>query len=144
MKRTLILVALLLAAAGVSAQQYKWTDSKGRVQYGDVPPPGAKATALKGSSGGAAPAPSSLSEQEAGFRKRREEAQKARETQAKVEQEAREKKDNCANAQAAARTLASGQRIAATNAQGERYFLGEAEIAKESARVRQQVQEWCD
>lgn len=40
------LLVLLAAAAAVSgvaqAQQYRWVDGKGRVQFGDVPPPGAK------------------------------------------------------------------------------------------------------
>ena len=38
--RTLLLMALLLAAAGASAQQYKWVDRNGVVHYGDRPPDG--------------------------------------------------------------------------------------------------------
>ena len=43
--RAFLLVSLT-AAAAVSgqalAQQYRWVDDKGRVQFGDVVPPGAK------------------------------------------------------------------------------------------------------
>jgi len=150
MKRTLMLMALLLAAAGASAQQYKWVDRNGRVQYGDTPPPGANATPLRAPTGRAAPepsekkGPSTPAQQDAEFRKRREAAEKDREKQARAEQDAQNKKDNCASAQAASRSLESGQRIARTNAQGERVYLEDAEIAKEAARVRRLVQEWCN
>jgi len=36
--RWLLLMAML-AAASVAAQQYRWTDEKGKVHYGDAPPP---------------------------------------------------------------------------------------------------------
>ena len=32
-------LALLLCAAGASAQMYKWTDAKGVVHFSDQPPP---------------------------------------------------------------------------------------------------------
>jgi hypothetical protein len=32
--------AALLAASAASAQQYKWVDQNGKVQYGDRPPTG--------------------------------------------------------------------------------------------------------
>ena len=44
MKRTLPAGLLILAAASAAAQPiYRWTDDKGRVQYGAQPPPNAKA-----------------------------------------------------------------------------------------------------
>ena len=153
MKRTFVLVALLLAAAGASAQQYKWVDRNGRVQYGDTPPPGANAPPLRTPTGRAAPAPAAKAEarkgpltpaeQEAEFRKRREQSEQERQKQAKAAEEASARKENCALAQNQLRTMESGQRIARTDAQGERYYLEDAEIAKEAARARQRVQEWC-
>lgn len=158
MKRTFLLMALLLAAAGASAQQYKWVDRNGRVQYGDRPPPGVSATPLRRPSGTAAPAPAAPdagaaakkggpltpAEQEAEFRKRREEAEKDRQKQAKASEEAAAKKENCAIARSQLQTMESGQRIARTDAKGERYFLEEAQIAQEAARARQAVQQWCN
>jgi transcriptional regulator with AAA-type ATPase domain len=41
------------------------------------------------------------------------------------------------------RTLESGQRIARTDAKGERSFLDEAQVAQEAAKARQAVQQWC-
>jgi hypothetical protein len=164
MRKSLLLVALLLAAAGASAQQYKWVDRNGRVQYGDTPPPGVSAQPLRGSARPAAPAPAeaaegepapaagdaaakkgppTIAERDAEFRKRREEAEKEQQKQAKAEQEAKTRKDNCERAQAAARFLESGQRVTRTDAKGERYFLDDAAIASEAARARQMVKEWC-
>src|ERR1700752_1846086 len=97
-----ILVAILLAAFAVScnlayAQGYRWVDQDGKVRYGDVPPPGVKATRLKQPAAGAAPAaPASAAQKdggakalspEAAFRKRQEDAEKERVKEAKAEQE---------------------------------------------------------
>jgi hypothetical protein len=48
MKRCLIALLCLLFAAQASAQLYRWVDEKGRVQYGDKPPPGVKSRAVEG------------------------------------------------------------------------------------------------
>jgi hypothetical protein len=53
------------------------------------------------------------------------------------------KRENCARAQDALRTLETGQRVARTDTKGERYFLDDAQTAQETARARQSVQEWC-
>ncbi|HZQ74511.1 MAG TPA: DUF4124 domain-containing protein [Burkholderiales bacterium] len=47
LRTCLILVALALVSTLAAAQQFKWTDKDGKVRYGDVPPPGVKATRLK-------------------------------------------------------------------------------------------------
>jgi hypothetical protein len=153
MKRLFLLLALL-AAAGASAQQYKWVDKDGKVRYGDVPPPGVKATPLKPPPPGAAPPAAAAAKKdakgaekalspEAAFRKRQDEAQKELETKAQADKEAQAKKENCDQAQAALRSLESGQRIAKTDSKGERYFLDESQTAQELAKARQSVQQWC-
>ena len=62
MKRTVLLIVILGFAlsfvSGATAQQFRWVDKDGRVQYGDTPPPGVKVTRLKPPPGGSAPAPS--------------------------------------------------------------------------------------
>ena len=37
----------LLVAVNAAAQVYRWTDEKGRVVYGNEPPPGAKSSAVQ-------------------------------------------------------------------------------------------------
>jgi hypothetical protein len=152
--RQLFLALLCLFAASAFAQQYKWRDADGKVRYGDVPPAGAKAERLKGPSTGYAPAPApaaaaskdasgkALTPEQA-FRKRQEDAAKDRDAQAKADQAVQQKRENCERAQAALRTLESGQRVSRTNAQGERYFLDEAAIAQETEKARQAVQQSC-
>lgn len=150
MKRAFFVLVLAAAAGGAFAQQYKWVEN-GRVRYGDIPPPGVQATPLRPPPPGAAtPAPEAKKDAakavtpEQAFRKRQEEAQKEREQQAKAEQDAQAKRENCQRAQDALRTLESGQRIARTDSKGERYYLEDADIARESARARESVRQWCN
>jgi hypothetical protein len=145
-----------LSIGGAAAQQYKWTDRDGKVQYGDVPPSGANATPLKGPrTAPAAPAadpaakdaakgPLTPAEQEAEFRKRQAESQKGREKEEKAAQDAQAKRENCANAQEQLRVLESGQRYARTDAKGERYYVDDNQRAAETARARKSVGEWCN
>jgi len=155
MKRALVFAAACAFAAAAMAQQYKWTDKNGRVQYGAAPPPGVKATPLRppppAPAAAAKPAepnaarkgPLTPAEREAEFRKRQQEAAKEREKLAQEQQAAEAAKENCARAQDALRTLQSGERVARTDAKGERYFLEDAQIAQETARAQQAVQQWC-
>lgn len=159
MNKTVAFLAALAFATPVLAQQYKWVEN-GRTRYGDVPPPGVKATPLRGSSAPAAPAPAPAAkgakdakaaskgpltpaEQEAEFRKRRIEAQKAQDKSAKEAEEARARQENCVNAQAQLRLLESGERIAKTDAKGERYFVDDEQRKAETARARKHVSDWC-
>jgi hypothetical protein len=150
-------MGLCFAAA---AQQYRWVDLDGRVQYGDTPPPGVKATRMRGGAAApvapAAPAaagaegkpaakgPLSPAEQEAAFRQRQQETQKQQETDAQAARDAAQKKDQCARAQDYLRSLEGGQRIARTDSKGERYFLDEAQTAQELATARQGIQQNCN
>jgi hypothetical protein len=78
-----------------------------------------------------------------GAGKRQEDAQKEREMQAKAEQDAQIKRENCVRAQEYLRTMESGQRISRTDSKGERYYLDDAQIAQETAKARESVQQWC-
>lgn len=164
MKRSklyLIGIALALCAAGVSAQQYKWKDSRGRTVYGDVPPAGVNAVPLKpvqvpastpsapaateaGAKAAAKPSkPLTPAEQEMEFRRRVKEAQEAAAKQAEKSKEARESQENCELAREQERTLASGQRISRVDQRGERYYIDDAQRAEELAQARRSVSEWC-
>jgi hypothetical protein len=154
MKTILSMIAALAIAAALTgnaaAQQYKWTDSNGKVQYGDTPPPGVKATPIKGPAAAApAAAPQAASkakgpltpaEQDADFRKRRLDSEKAAANDAKAAETSRE---NCKTAQDYTRELEGGQRIARTDAKGERYFLEDEQRATELTKARRKVAEWC-
>jgi len=153
MNRAIIFGLGVLFASAAAAQQYKWVDQNGKTQYGDVPPPGVKAQRLKPPPG-PAPAPSAAGKKdekgaakplspEAAYRKRQEDAQKENEKAAQAEQEAAAKRENCQRSQEALRTFEAGGRISRTDAKGERYYLEDAQIAQETARARQLVQQNC-
>src|SRR3954469_23482649 len=91
----------------------------------------------------AAKKPLTPAEQDAAFRKRREEAEKERDKQAKADGSAAAKRENCARAQSYVRTLETG-RVASSDAQGERYFLDDSQLAQENAKARQEVRDWCN
>jgi hypothetical protein len=157
MKKLLVLVAALAFASLAAAQQYKWTDQNGRVQYGDTPPPGVKATALRpppGPSSSSAPkadakgapaakGPMTPAEREADFRKRQADAQKAQEKGAREAKDEQARQTNCQNSRQQLAELESGQRIARTGTNGERYYLEDDQRAVEVNRARQLVIEWC-
>src|ERR1044071_114536 len=161
MMRSLVFAAGLLVA-GSACAQYKWTDQNGRVQYSDTPPAGVNAAPMRQRSAPPPRAESSDSkddakddakdakkgpltpaEQDAAFRKRQQEAAKEREKQAKAEQDNQAKKDNCRRSQEAVRSLETGRAIR-SDAQGENYYLDEAQIAQEKSRAQQLMQEWCN
>jgi len=151
MRKTIVLVLSLAFASAVFAQQYKWVDRDGKVQYGDVPPPGVKATPLKPPPPGVSSTPAPAAQKdakkdlspEAAFRKRQLEGKEQEEKAAKERAEADSKRTNCENAQASLRTLQSGQRVSTTNAAGERVFIDDAQRAKEIERAQRLVSDWC-
>jgi uncharacterized protein DUF4124 len=158
MRLALVLLVAALFAFGAQAQSYKWIDKDGKVRYGDVPPPGVKATPMRApASGTPAPAPAPAAqagkaaskgpltpaEQEQEYRKRKEEAAKAGDEAERARKEQAAKKENCDRAQEYLRTVESGQRMQRVNAAGERYFLDDAQREQEAAKARQSVQESC-
>ncbi len=158
MTKSVLLAVMLAFAASAFAQMYRWVDKDGRVHYtATPPPPGVKARTLQAPAA-AVPAdeaakdaaakdaprgPLTPAEQEQEFRKRQLEAQTAREKQAQAAKEAEIKQGNCDRARAALATYESGQRVARTNAQGERYYLEEDALARETDAARQAVRDWC-
>ena len=160
MRKTLIVLLTLFSASAAQAQIQCWTTRDGKRECGDTPPPGAKVREIPGSS---APAPSPAApagkdasskdakkgpltpaEQEQAFRKRQIDAEKEREKEDKARADAEAKKDNCERARQAQLAMESGQRIARTNAAGERYYLDDAQREAEAAKARQLVQQWCN
>ena len=160
MRKTLIILLTVFAAGAAQAQIQCWTAKDGKRECGDTPPAGAKVREIRAPSAPAttpgAPAakdaagkdakkgPLTPVEQEQAFRKRQVDAEKAREKDEKARADAATKKENCERAREAQRVLESGQRIARTDAKGERHYPDEAQVAAESANARQLIQQWCN
>ena len=153
----------LAVATSAAAQAYKWVDKDGKVRYGDTPPPGVKATPLKGASSAPAPAkpaPSADAKKdaakdaagkkdekpltpEAAFRKRQQEREEAEKKAEKERADAATKRSNCDNAQLNLRTLQSGQRVTVTDASGERAYMDDTQRQQAIQRAQASVNEWC-
>ncbi|HTP63253.1 MAG TPA: DUF4124 domain-containing protein [Burkholderiales bacterium] len=154
MRKILLLLALAAAAGAAQAQIKCWNDADGKRACGDAPPPGAKVTNMRGSTASdtapdaaakdAKKGPLTPAEQDQQFRKRQLDSQKAADKSAAAEKVAAEKKASCAQAQDALRMFESGQRVTRTDANGERYFLDENQIAGEIARARDVAQKTCN
>ena len=158
MLRVLLAGLLLAFAATASAQMYRWVDKDGRVRYSDTPPPaGIKGTVLQQAPASSPAAPESgdaaakdakkgpltPAEQEAEYRKRQMTAQKAREKDEQVQRDAQTKQENCTRARQAFATFESGIRISRVGADGERYYLEDAQRSAEMEQARQQVSSAC-
>lgn len=167
MKRLTVAMWLTLCLAlPASAQMYKWVDSNGKVQYSDKPPPSnikteklretapaasapAASTPAATDSKGAAKkdaakaAPKTQAEEEQAFRKRQLDAAKAQEAEEKKQAEARRQADNCTHAKAALTNLEMGGRQMRIDDKGERVFLEDEEIARQTAKARQDVATAC-
>ena len=159
--------ALALACGLAHAQGYRWVDKDGKVRYGDVPPPGVKATPMKppsaapaappgpGAGGGAGAAakdaaakdakkgPLTAAEQEQAYRERQLKAKEAQEKSEKAQAAAEQDKIACASAQESLRSLERGGRIASVNAQGETVYLEDSERAVRIAQARKVANETC-
>jgi hypothetical protein len=162
MRKTLLFLVFAVAAGSAQAQIKCWNENGKRV-CGDAPPAGAKVTTLKAPASGSAVSaakeagkdgakdggkaakkgPMTPAEQEQDYRKRQAESQKSADKAAADRKAEEAKRENCEHAREALRVLESGQRIARTDAKGERYFLEDSQIAQESAKARQTAQEAC-
>ncbi len=145
---------LLLAALSTSLAQttYRWDDADGQTHYSDqAPPTGALNVKVLSDSGpgsddsddsnGGTP---SYLEQEAAFQERQ--AEQA-EQQAAAEQErsaAAARKKNCELARSNYNTFSAGGRITRLNADGEREYLSDEQIAQETKEARKSMEKWCE
>ncbi|RJG00881.1 DUF4124 domain-containing protein [Noviherbaspirillum sedimenti] len=145
---------VLCAFASVAWAQYVWTDEKGAKQFSDMPPPAsvpknrilkqpggafaapvtatASASAAPANADDAAPkTPLSTAEKNADFMKRRTEQAEKDKKAASEAQAARDKAQNCDKARKYQSALASGQRMASTDSNGERVFLEDEQRSRE-------------
>ena len=143
MRIAALLIGLLPLIA--YAQIYKWVDEKGRVHYGEKPPPGAKSSTVRqdatppSAPSPAGKRPADVSTQDAEFRRRQIERAQAEEAKA---QDAKRRQGQCQQA----RTRLADAEFAGrhyTYKGGERVFLSDAERDAALSRMRQQVSETC-
>lgn len=154
-----LLSATALLAAPTVFAQYIWLNDKGVKQYSDMPPPpsvpdnrilkqpggrsvsieapdkpvATEQTSEEAKNAGPEKAKQALTtaEKNAEFQKRRMEQMEKEKKAAEQKQQAAEKATNCERAQAYQRSLESGERLARTDKNGERYFLNDQQRSQE-------------
>lgn len=87
--------------------------------------------------------PKTLAEREQEFRKRQQESAEAEKKQAEEQSRNDQKSAECERMRGYLKALEDGQRIARTDAQGNREFLDDAARAKEVSRVRDGMSRNC-
>lgn len=122
-----VLIIAGLGASHVLADVYKWTDKSGSVHYSDKPPSDAvKPIPGTGASTDPSQAIKALAEKEQDYKKRQEEAAKAKEKADKEADQARIRQQNCDNARKQLSQLQSSQRLYTTSPSGSRIYLDAA------------------
>ena len=131
-----------LAAA---AEIYEWTDGSGQVHYADRPPT-VQAQVVKGAtapSPDAAAAQRELAEKDLAFKKRKEDAAKAKEKADREAEAARIKQENCARARRNLASLDQPGRTYTTDASGQRNYMSDQQRADARAEAEKIIADSC-
>jgi len=156
----LVLTALFAVLYALpAASQWAWRDEKGRTVYSDRPPPASIKSdqILKQPSNqsfgtpitpgqepkDATKGPKTLAEREMEFRKRQQERSEAEKKQAEEQAQAELKAQECERMRGYLRALRDGQRIARTDAQGNRELLDDSQRESEIRRVSDSIERSC-
>ena len=157
MKGIIWYVLLLLLPATSDAEIYKWKDKDGSVRYSDIPPPSdIKKEPMLGSKIHQLGVPAAQAEKDSANQKLRvpvtndeEAAKRAKdaEAQKKADEikraELKLRQENCAAAKRNQAMYNVGGRIATTDAQGERRFLGDDEIEQGRIDAAKAIEKFC-
>ena len=145
--------AALLAAMHSTAygQINKCVDSSGHVVYSQSPcAPGQTSSSMRAPSAAAEPVPPALKPgakppptPEEAFQQRKKERAEAEKKAAAERAEAQQRQEQCQRARAAVAQYEMGGRVSAVNANGERYFLDDNQMAQAKARAQESANQWC-
>ena len=170
MVRIALVAVAFLAVSSAQAQVYKCVDSSGKTIYSQDPCPANTKSGTMSRSGPSAPAapspdstadkaaagdaaktaapktaaPKTAAEQEQAFRKRQQEQAKAAKESGQKDAEAQRKAEACRSARDRLAQYEIGGRLSRINAQGERYYLEDAQVEQEKARARADMAQACN
>lgn len=150
-----LVFALIFASTAAAAQTWQWKDASGNTIISDTPPPGNARSSR--SIGGRTPAvvsekapdakgdnaPKSAAEKDMEFRKRQQEARERADKDAKEQQAARDKQENCERARRNLAALESERAISTLDEKGERQVLDNSGRQLEMERARRTMAETC-
>jgi len=148
-------ISFLLPSA--HAQTCQWKDAAGHTVVSDTPPPGnvrdlrcvggtgfgATTPAAAPSAANNAGAPKTIAEKDADFKKRQLENKEKADKDAKEQQAADARKENCERAKKVLASLESGRRVATVDEKGEQRIMEDNERQQETERARQGIADSC-
>jgi len=143
--RTIFLILCLGLPLTAAADVYKWKDDSGHVHYSDQPPSD-KVTVIKSNS---APYDQTvamqrdLADKDLAFKKRMEEAAKAKEKADKDAEAARIRQENCERARSNLASMNENRRIYTSGPNGQRYYMNDQQLADTRAMSEKAVAENC-
>jgi hypothetical protein len=147
MRNGLLAIALAMSPLIACAQMYKWVDENGHTQFADRPPPdGVKFTVINAPT--PAPnqpvaTPSSVSQQEIEFRRRRVQAAEKQRDEDKKQQERQALAERCTYWQGRLTWLSGGGPVYESNKDGGRDYLSDETREAEKLKARQGVEQSC-
>ena len=170
MVRIALFAVAFLVVSSAQAQVYKCVDSSGKTIYSQDPcpantksgtisrsgpsapaAPSPDSTADKAAAGDAAKtaapktaAPKTAAEQEQAFRKRQQDQAKAAKESGQKDADAQRKAEACRNARDRLAQYEIGGRLSRINAQGERYYLEDAQVEQEKVQARADIARACN
>lgn len=140
-----VLICAGLCLSSAQAEVYKWTDKSGGAHYSDQPPtetakplPGAKTTVDPSQ------AIKALSEKEQDYKKRQEDAAKAKEKSDKEAEEARIKQQNCDNARKQMSQLQGSKRLYTNAPDGSRTYMKDTDRQQAMNNAQQAINKYCN
>jgi hypothetical protein len=170
MVRIALFAVAFLVVSSAQAQVYKCVDSSGKTIYSQDPCPANTKSGTMSRSGPSAPAapspdstadkaakgdaaksaapktaaPMTAAEQEQAFRKRQQDQAKAAKESGQKDADAQRKAEACRNARDRLAQYEIGGRLSRINAQGERYYLEDAQVEQEKAQARADIARVCN
>lgn len=155
-----MLIAWLNTPVLAHAEIYKWKDKNGAIRYSDVPPPSNVPHESLGKRAGKTPAPveapapstptsppstqkQSPNNNETDAGQRQDEAEDAKRKAQAAEEELQAKQQNCSTAKANLENYKQGGRVYKMNEQGEREYMGDAELAAAIDNAQGEVDKYC-
>lgn len=149
MKRFILLALACAIAPVATAQLYKYVDKDGKTVYSDQPPANQDSQRLNVQSGrstdtapASSPAQKSAVERDKELQKTRDELKEKSKKADDVEKKAASDAERCENAKGAYQQYADGGRMH-KYVNGERVYLGDEELAAETARSKREMDEAC-
>ena len=143
-----LLMSLGTSSTAFAGKIYKWTDSNGKVHYGERPPSGKgkQMSIPRKSPFGSTPAPKPDNKDDAASKFLESVASERKEKKEASEKSAKEKEiadKNCSNARRRVASLKQGGRRFTVDEKGERSYLDDAAIQSRLKEAQEKVKKWC-